>query len=118
MNVPSPVAEDDFNALLELLDKDTMRDVVGIFIASAPERLASARRGLAAGDGTIAATAFHAMRSGCGQLGARRLEEMCATGERLSRHGDLAGASERLAAAAEEFEHCRTWFRTNGWLNA
>ena len=111
-----PVSEDDFNALLELLDEDTMREVVTLFLASAPDRLGSARSGVASGDGRVAASAFHALRSGCGQLGARHLEALCADGERRAKAGDFAGAADSLAAAEAEYERCRVWFRGAGWV--
>lgn len=116
MNDSPPVQADDFDALLELLDEQTMRDVVALFVASAPTRLVSAREGLATGDTARAATAFHTLRSGCGQLGARRLEELCATGERLAKHGDVAAAGDRLREVRVEYDRCLEWFRAHGWL--
>ncbi len=116
MNDSPPVQASDFDALLELLDEQTMRDVVGLFVASAPTRLTSARDGLANGDTARAATAFHTLRSGCGQLGARRLEELCATGEQLAKHGDVATARALLSDVHAEYERCLEWFRTHGWL--
>ena len=116
MNDSPPVQTDDFDALLELLDEQTMRDVVALFVASAPTRLVSVREGLATGDTARASTAFHTLRSGCGQLGARRLEELCATGEQLAKHGDVAAAGERLREVLVEFDRCLEWFRTHGWL--
>ena len=118
MNDSPPDQSDDFEALLELLDEQTMREVVALFVASAPTRLASARDGLATGDTARASTAFHTLRSGCGQLGARRLEEMCASGEQLAKHGDVAAASARLSDVLAEYERCLEWFRTHGWLRA
>ena len=116
MNDSPPVQAADFDALLELLDEQTMRDVVALFVASAPTRLDSARDGLATGDTARAATAFHTLRSGCGQLGARHLEELCATGERQAKHGDVAAAGERLREVLVEYDRCLQWFRTHGWL--
>lgn len=118
MNDPSPVQSSDFDALLALLDEQTMRDVVALFVESAPTRLASVREGLATGDTGRAATAFHTLRSGCGQLGARRLEELCTAGEQLAKHGDVTGAGARLGDVLLEYDRCLEWFRTNGWLRA
>lgn len=118
MNDTPPVQADDFEALLELLDEQTMREVVALFVASAPTRLASARDGLASGDTARASTAFHTLRSGCGQLGARRLEELCAGGERLAKQNDIAGASARLSEVLAEYDRCLEWFRSHGWLHA
>jgi HPt (histidine-containing phosphotransfer) domain-containing protein len=118
MNDSPPVQLADFDALLELLEEETMRDVVGLFVAAAPTRLASAEDGLATGDMARAATAFHTLRSGCGQLGARRLEELCASGEQMAKHGDVAAAGERLRDVRVEYDRCLEWFRTHGWLRA
>lgn len=118
MNDSSPVHSSDFEALLELLDEQTMRDVVTLFVASAPTRLTSVRDDLASGDTARAATAFHTLRSGCGQLGARRLEELCAAGEQLAKHGDIAGAGARLGDVLAEYDRCLEWFRSHGWVRA
>ncbi|MBI5600401.1 MAG: Hpt domain-containing protein [Gemmatimonadetes bacterium] len=118
MNDPEPVQASDFDALLELLDAQTMRDVVALFVAAAPTRLASVRDGLAAGDTARAATAFHTLRSSCGQLGARHLEELCAAGEQMAKRGDMAAASAQLRVVLDEYERCVAWFRSHGWLHA
>jgi HPt (histidine-containing phosphotransfer) domain-containing protein len=118
MNDSPPVQADDFEALLELLDEQTMREVVSLFVASAPTRLASVREGLAAGDTARVATAFHTLRSGCGQLGARRLEELCAAGEQMAKRGEMDAASAQLNVVLVEYERCVAWFRTHDWLRA
>jgi HPt (histidine-containing phosphotransfer) domain-containing protein len=114
----SPVEAADFDALLELLDADTMREVVHMFAASAPERLLTAERGLADGNAAVVATAFHTLRSGCGQLGARHLEELCANAERLAKHGDLGASRDQLLAVRSELDRCLGWFRERAWLEA
>jgi HPt (histidine-containing phosphotransfer) domain-containing protein len=118
MNDSPPVQAADFEALLELLDAETMREVVALFVASAPTRLASVREGLANGDTARAATAFHTLRSSCGQLGARHLEELCAAGEQMAKRGDIAAASAQLSVVLIEYERCAAWFRTHEWLRA
>ncbi|MBI2409374.1 MAG: Hpt domain-containing protein [Gemmatimonadetes bacterium] len=118
MSDASPVVADDFNALLELLDRETMREVVQLFLAAAPTRLETARQAVTSGNAAVAATALHTMRSGCGQLGARRLEELCATGEREAKHGDLAAVDTRLSEIDAEFARCLEWFHANGWSDA
>jgi len=118
MTDPSPVELAEFDALLELLDRDTMREVVQLFAASAPGRLVAARTGIAAGDSRAVATAFHTLRSGCGQLGARHLEELCAGAERAAKEGNLALADVRLAEITVEYERCLSWFRERDWLMA
>ena len=51
MTPASPIEPSDFDALLELLDRATMREVVTMFSTSAPERVTAVRRGIASDDG-------------------------------------------------------------------
>jgi HPt (histidine-containing phosphotransfer) domain-containing protein len=118
MTSGTPIEQADFDALLELLDRDTMREVIGMFAASAPERLAVAHAGLASGDLVSVATACHTMRSGCGQLGARRMEELCASGERAAKAGDAGQAAVYMQDVGTELERCLSWFRAQGWIGA
>lgn len=118
MTESSPVEQADFDALLELLEPQTMRDVVRMFADSAPLRLTAAEQGITIGDASAVATAFHTLRSGCGQLGARRLEEMCMRAEHAAKRGEIAVASGLLAEVHVEYERCLLWFTGRGWLNA
>ena len=94
-----------------------MRDVVRLLVDSAPTRLASARAGLAEGDMARAATAFHTLRSSCGQLGAKSLEQMCVEGERHAKAGDVPAAFTLLADAEREFARCVEWFGARGFTS-
>lgn len=118
MTPAAPIEQPDFDALLELLDRDAMREVVTIFVGSVPERVSIARRGIAAGDSAAAATAFHTMRSGCGQLGARRLEQLCADAERTAKADDVEGTSALLDLVEAELALCLAWFGEQGWVNS
>lgn len=111
----SSIVDEDFNVLLELLGQETMRDVVRLLMDSAPTRFASARVGLADGDTVRAATAFHTLRSSCGQLGAKALEQMCVEGERHAKAGDIPKATTALADAEREFARCVDWFGARGF---
>lgn len=117
MTHPSPIVQEDFDALSELLDRATMRDVIRLFIDAAPARFDAVAEGTAAGDGAKVAGAFHTMRSTCGQLGAHRLEQYCAEGERAAKQGDFDGARARLADARAELDRCIAWFNDNQWLS-
>lgn len=114
----SAIVEEDFNTLLELLGPETMRDVVRLLMESAPTRIASARAGLAEGDAVRAATAFHTLRSSCGQLGAKSLERVCIDGERQAKAGDIPAAGALLAEAEREFARCVEWFGARGFTGA
>ncbi|MHB1312867.1 MAG: Hpt domain-containing protein [Gemmatimonadaceae bacterium] len=113
-----PVIQADFDALLELLDRDTMREIIVIFVESCPQRVGIMHAGLAAGDLVAVATAFHTLRSGCGQLGARQLEELCALGERAAKAGSTQDASALLAQVEAELARVLGWFRAQGWIDA
>jgi HPt (histidine-containing phosphotransfer) domain-containing protein len=114
----SPIDEAEFDALLELLGRASMRDVITMFAASAPARLAAAAAGVAGSDTPAVVLAFHSLRSGCGQLGARELERACADGERSAKAGNFSEALRQLTTAAVEYTRCVDWFRAHGWLAA
>lgn len=118
MTQAAPIEPYDFDALLELLDRDTMREVVTIFVGSVPGRMSAARHGIAGGDLPAAVTAFHTMRSGCGQLGARRLESLCADAERTAKAGDVEGTLALLDLVEAELALCLAWFHEHGWVNS
>ncbi len=118
MTDTSPIDQSEFDALLELLDHDSMRDVVRLFASAAPARLATAREALAAGDAAAVAMAFHTLRSTCGQLGATRLEELCAGAEREAKSAGLGGTQARLRDVERELARCLDWFRERGWARA
>lgn len=113
----SPVAQEDFDALLELLDRDTMRDVIRLFVESVPARLETVAQGIASADTAAIATAFHTMRSGCGQLGAHPLEEVCFVAERAAKSGDLSSAAGYLQQARAEYDALLAWFRAHHWVS-
>lgn len=118
MTTATPIEQADLDALLELLDRDTLRDVIRIFASSATERVGAARDGLARGDLRSATTEFHTMRSGCGQLGARHLEALCADAERTAKAGDAEGTAAALELVTTELARCLGWFRERGWVNS
>ena len=117
MTQNSPVERADFNALLELLDRSTMRDVIRLFVGSSPARLEAAAQGIGSGDAPAAATAFHTLRSACGQLGAHRMESLCADAERAAKKGDLDAARGLLDDVRAEYERCVAWFSDEHWLS-
>jgi HPt (histidine-containing phosphotransfer) domain-containing protein len=118
MTQAAPIEPCDFDALLELLDRDTMREVVTIFVGSVPGRMSAARQGIVDGDLPAVVTAFHTMRSGCGQLGARRLESLCSDAERTTKAGNVEATLALLDLAEEELALCLAWFHEHGWVNS
>jgi PAS domain S-box-containing protein len=89
----SPSAVDS-DALLERLggDEDLLSDVIRVFIADCPARLAAVKAAIDARDGDLIRAAAHAIKGAAGNLSAVGLFDAAATLERL-------GAERRLEAA-------------------
>jgi len=80
--------------------------VVGMFLDTTPTRLDALARAAAAGDVPALQAAAHALRSTCGNLGARRMHDLCAQIEEAAG----AGATDlpvRVEALREEFTGVR-----------
>jgi HPt (histidine-containing phosphotransfer) domain-containing protein len=78
-------------------------DMAALFLAGVPERLAAARRALAAGDRAALAAVMHALRAGCAQLGGSGAAARCAALEQDALDGApdaaLADGLARVEAA-------------------
>jgi two-component system sensor histidine kinase BarA len=77
-----------------------LRELVSLYAAHAPVRLAEAEAAVAAADADALRRACHALKSGSAQLGATRLSEGCTTLEARAASGELADARERVAELA------------------
>ncbi len=118
MTQPPPVVQEDFDELLDLLGRPAMTDVIRLYVSSVPGRLAQIGENLGAGDLPAAATVYHTMRSGAGQLGLHALEALCADGEKRAKGGDVSSARARVGDVRAEYERCLAWFEAGGWLGA
>ncbi|MBR9989401.1 MAG: Hpt domain-containing protein [Gemmatimonadetes bacterium] len=78
-------------------------DMVGLFLSQAPDRIAAARAGLETGTPTDVQRAVHALRSSSGQIGASRVQALCAEIESRAAGGDLTGVADLLASLEHEF---------------
>lgn len=95
MTVAAPgVIDDAAIAFLRKCGGEVLvRRVVESFLDDAPGRISKAYDGLAAGDAATVGAAMHSLRSSAGQLGARRLMDVCAYGE------SIAGSAKESALA-------------------
>lgn len=80
-----------------------LEQLVAIFRANAPARLAQMRDAVAAGDAGALERAAHTLRSNCSMLGAMGMAGYCGQLEDLGARGDLAAARALLPAAETEF---------------
>jgi HPt (histidine-containing phosphotransfer) domain-containing protein len=78
-------------------------DMVRLFLAQAPDRIAAARAGLEAGAPTDVQQAVHALRSSSGQIGASRVHLLCAEIESRATGGDLSVVADLIASLEREF---------------
>ncbi|HVB31273.1 MAG TPA: Hpt domain-containing protein [Gemmatimonadaceae bacterium] len=83
--------------------------MIDLLTAAAPKRLDVVRDALASGDAEPARSAFHALKSSAGQLGAGHLQALCEQGELLAARGDLAGVSALLPELDAEHHAVREW---------
>jgi HPt (histidine-containing phosphotransfer) domain-containing protein len=98
--------QDVVRALKELggdEEPELFAELVTMFLDDTPGRLASLMEALEHGDaGTVERTA-HALKSSCGNLGARRLAALCFEIESAGRAGDLETARPLVGRSRAEF---------------
>jgi signal transduction histidine kinase/CheY-like chemotaxis protein/HPt (histidine-containing phosphotransfer) domain-containing protein len=92
----------DFGRLQEFKDFDdeeqTMtREVIALFMADAPQRLAAVEQALMAGDAAELAKAAHALKGSAGNIGATAIQMACSSLEADAHDGVPADGRQRLA---------------------
>ena len=106
------------DAQLMALDKDRVRELqelaggdaallqelVDLFLSSAPDLLSQMRRAAEDGDDAGLRRAAHTLKGSSGQMGALRMQELCATIETLAASGALAAVDPFLAEVSLAFE--------------
>jgi HPt (histidine-containing phosphotransfer) domain-containing protein len=94
-----------------------LREMIGLFLTAAPERIAAARLGHLAADAPAVELALHSLKSSAAQLGAMRLQRVSERGERLAKEaGEGRGKGGRLdelpiliQELEEELARVRDW---------
>ena len=85
-------------------EPDVLAQVLNLFLAEAPLRMDRLRNALAAGNIEEVRRAAHSLRGGAGNIGARRLSEVCRQFEAQGKSGDLAGSAALVNALGVEFD--------------
>ncbi len=94
-------------SLLSVDDDGTLMDeVVATFLRIAPARLAAIRKA-AKGNAAQLEREAHSFLGSCGNIGARRMAELCARLEVLGRSGSTEGAPEIARTLEEELQAVR-----------
>jgi two-component system, sensor histidine kinase and response regulator len=88
--------------LMSVDDDGTLMDeIVATFLRIAPARLTAIRKA-AKGNAAVLERESHSFLGSCGNIGARRMAELCARLEVLGRSGSTEGAPEIARALEEE----------------
>lgn len=86
-----------------------LREMISLFLAAAPERLAAARSAAEAGDAAPAELALHSLKSSSAQLGAPRMQQLSERGEQLAKAGALGEVARVVAELETEFAQVHAW---------
>jgi HPt (histidine-containing phosphotransfer) domain-containing protein len=86
-----------------------LREMIALFLAAAPERIAAVRLGQLAADAPAAELALHSLKSSAAQLGAMRLQRLSERGERLAKGERLDDLPILIQELEEELARVRDW---------
>jgi hypothetical protein len=106
---PAPRAEDALDetivqSLMSVDDDGTLMDeVVATFVRIAPVRIGALRKAVRAGDPVALERAAHSFYGSCGNLGCRRMADLCARLEILGRSGSTTGSPDVVREIEEAY---------------
>jgi HPt (histidine-containing phosphotransfer) domain-containing protein len=86
---------------------DLVSELVEVFLADAPDRIAELLAALEPVDVAGLAHAAHALKGSAATLGVRRLAGLCAALEKQARDGIAEGAGAAVSEIEKEFENVR-----------
>jgi two-component system, sensor histidine kinase and response regulator len=86
-----------------------LHEMIALYLATAPERLAAAKAGVESGDRSSAELALHSLKSSSAQLGAARLGKLSERGEIITRGGTLDGVADIITEMEAELAHAVSW---------
>jgi len=81
---------------------DVLVEVLGLFAADLPDRIASLDSALSSGDAAQAERAAHAVKGAAGNIGARALADVCRSIEDAAREGRMDGARATAPSLHDE----------------
>lgn len=85
-------------------EPDFVGELVEALEIEAPDLLERMQAGLAASDASMLRRAAHSLKSAAGNLGARRLRDVCEALELMASSGDVTGADPLVARAKHEYD--------------
>jgi HPt (histidine-containing phosphotransfer) domain-containing protein len=84
-------------------EPDVLAEVLKLFLDEVPPRMARLRNAWQAGNIEEMHRAAHSLKGSAGNIGARRLYDVCGQLDAIGKAGDLAGAAPLVDAMGEEF---------------
>jgi HPt (histidine-containing phosphotransfer) domain-containing protein len=94
---------------------DVLQSPFEIFQRSTPERLGALAGLVTSGDARTVEAVAHSLKSSCGMLGLKAMQELCAQLEAQATHGGLEGSGRIVQRLEFEFARPRPWLRTERW---
>ncbi len=88
-------------------EPDVLVELISLFLAEGPPRLADLRTASAAGDARSFEQIAHALKGSSANMGASGMKALCAEIEKTARSGDVGAASARIPRLEEEFGRVR-----------
>jgi signal transduction histidine kinase/CheY-like chemotaxis protein len=88
-------------------EPDILAELIGLFIADAPNQLKTLKEAAERGDASFIERTAHTLKGSCGSLGAVRMAAICAELEVIGRSGDLSLAPTLISQLEEEFGRVR-----------
>jgi two-component system sensor histidine kinase/response regulator len=107
----------DRTAALERVEGDAelLQELVDLFLADAPERMADIRGALAARDAEALRKAAHSLKGAAANLSAVALASAAKRLEDAGRMADFATAAHACAALQEEIDRLQEALRATDW---
>jgi HPt (histidine-containing phosphotransfer) domain-containing protein len=92
-------------------EPDILVEVLKLFLAEVPPRIDRLRNAMAAGNIQEVHRSAHSLKGSAGNIGARRLYDVCRDIDDKGKAGDLAGAAALVDALAAEFRNVESEIR-------
>jgi two-component system sensor histidine kinase/response regulator len=92
-------------------EPDILNELIELFLTDVPPQLVALREAAEAGDAHSVGRFAHTLKGSCGNMGAVRMDAICAELEEIGRSEDLAAAPVLISRLEKEFEHVRAVFQ-------
>ena len=91
-------------------EPDILCELIELFLSDVPTQLVALKEGVETGDAHSVERIAHTLKGSCGNIGAKRMEAICAELEEMGRSEDLAGAPGPISRLEEDFGRVRAVF--------